>query len=461
MAANTTVKVATLTGAAKDDVFTSAATGLTEDHAFATLNVLANDPGAAKLYSLAQNTSGLTSTSQFPVVTSAVLASGASITVHADGTVGYDASGLQASLQHLAAGEFFTDSFTYTVRMANGALSTATATVSIAGLNDAPTLAGVAAASILDTAADDAPAAVTGTLAGADVDHGAVLTYGFADGVAFTVAADGTLVSATDNGTLSLNAQTGAYSFLADPDKIDSLAAGVNADASFVVKVTDEHGASSSSVNLSFTLVGANDTAEISGTANGSVTEDGTLTARGALQVADRDAGQSAFQAPASLAGTYGDFTFDATSGEWTYTLRNGDANVQALTSAQTVSDELVITSLDGSASQTIHVDIGGADEAVSPPVPPVVNPVTDFMVNNGLSFVNGKATFVNFDANDRLLYSNNFDLTAITTVDTDGNGTPDSSAAMFEFHHGRDVTPVEIILVGYTGLTDAQVVSA
>lgn len=456
MAAKTTVKVATQTGAAKDDVFAAATTGLTEESLSASLNVLGNDPGAARLYSLLQSTSGLSPTAQFPAVTTATLVSGATIRINADQSIGYDASTLYVSQQSLALGETYTDSFTYTVRMANGALSTATVTVAIAGANDAPTLTGIEPASINDTAADDTPAAVGGTLAGADVDNGAVLSYGFGDGVAFAVAEDGKLVSTNAYGTISLDAQSGAYSFVADADAIDALAAGADASAGFAVQVSDEHGATSAALNLVFNLIGANDTAEIGGDTTATVAEDGTATASGTLTVSDRDAGQSLFQVPASLAGAFGDFSFDADTGAWSYVLRNNDADVQALVSGQTVFDELVITSLDGSASETISVAIGGADEAVAPP--PVVEPVNlpvNFMVNNGLSIENNRATFHGFDENDRVVYSGNFTLTGFSNaVDTNGDSVADSSSASFVFKGNT----VDVILVGYMDLTAAQI---
>lgn len=94
MAAKTTVKVATLTGAAKDDNLLSSVTGVTEDQLSANLNVLANDPGSARLYSLKQDVSGLAGTATFPAVTSAFSAAGATISINADGTIAYDASTL-------------------------------------------------------------------------------------------------------------------------------------------------------------------------------------------------------------------------------------------------------------------------------------------------------------------------------------------------------------------------------
>src|SRR5207249_1476021 len=99
------------------------------------------------------------------------------------------------------------------------------------------------------------------------------------------------------------------------------------------------------------------------GTATGDVKEDLTLTTSGALSVSDVDAGQAHFAMPSSLAGQYGDFTFDANTGAWTYTLRNADGNVQALNEGQVVHDKLSVQSVDGTASQMVDVTITGTND--------------------------------------------------------------------------------------------------
>lgn len=108
--------------------------------------------------------------------------------------------------------------------------------------------------------------------------------------------------------------------------------------------------------------------ATITGSTTGAVSEDGTTSVLGDLNVADSDAGQASFAAPASLLGTYGDFSFDTGTGSWEYALRNAIEIVQALNSGQEVHDNLVVTSLDGSASATIDVTIYGFDETAPPP---------------------------------------------------------------------------------------------
>jgi VCBS repeat-containing protein len=92
----------------------------------------------------------------------------------------------------------------------------------------------------------------------------------------------------------------------------------------------------------------------------------GDPSASGTLTVHDVDSGESVFAAvPASsLAGTYGDFTFDSATGVWSYTLDQSKAD--ALTAGQSVSDSLSVDSLDTTASRTITVNITGSNDAAT-----------------------------------------------------------------------------------------------
>ncbi|MDH5470240.1 MAG: Ig-like domain-containing protein, partial [Gammaproteobacteria bacterium] len=67
------------------------------------------------------------------------LASGALLTVNADGSYSYDPNG---QFDYLGAGDSTTDSFTYTVADDIGQTDTATVTITINGINDAPVLTG-------------------------------------------------------------------------------------------------------------------------------------------------------------------------------------------------------------------------------------------------------------------------------------------------------------------------------
>src|SRR5690606_26698020 len=111
------------------------------------------------------------------------------------------------------------------------------------------------------------------------------------------------------------------------------------------------------------TITGTNDAADITGTATGTVTEDGSLTTGGTLDVTDVDDGESAFAevAPEALAGQYGTFTFNTETGAWTYALDN-DA-VQNLPAGVEVTDTLTVSAVDG-IEKAIVVTITGTNDA-------------------------------------------------------------------------------------------------
>src|SRR5207253_1015224 len=73
------------------------------------------------------------------------------------------------------------------------------------------------------------------------------------------------------------------------------------------------------------------------------------------------DSGKAHSPPPASLAGTYGTYSFDTTTGVWGYTLNQSLAD--PLTAGQVVHDHLIVTSADGTASYTIDVTITGSND--------------------------------------------------------------------------------------------------
>jgi VCBS repeat-containing protein len=203
------------------------------------------------------------------------------------------------------------------------------------------------------------------------------------------------------------------------------------------------------------------------------VTEDGVLSTGGTLAVSDVDDGEAKFAnvSGSSLHGTYGNFSFDEDTGAWSYDLRNGDANVQALNDGDSVTDQLTVWSLDHTASQTITVTIGGQTD----------NFTVTYMVNHGQSTVLEHDTIANFDFNDVLRYAGDLTYDGFTTGDVDGDGTADT---VVTFHYvagngvsgggsggagpdnghgpdggsgvgqatGNDFHTVEVTLLGYSG---------
>src|SRR5690606_3132036 len=120
-------------------------------------------------------------------------------------------------------------------------------------------------------------------------------------------------------------------------------------------------------------FTGANDTAAITGTNTGALIEDHpTTVASGTLTVTDVDGkvifstNENYFAAvlPTALNGSYGVFTFNENTGAWTYTLDTANPAVQALALGQQITDTLMVSSLDGTASETITITITGTNDA-------------------------------------------------------------------------------------------------
>ncbi|WP_197504232.1 VCBS domain-containing protein, partial [Mesorhizobium sp. WSM3873] len=152
---------------------------------------------------------------------------------------------------------------------------------------------------------------------------------------------------------------------------LQALGAGDHINETFTYAIKLGNGTlswASVSVNIQGTNDGATITAapgadttvvEAGGVANGTPGDPG---AHGQLIISDVDAGQNHFQAPPSLQGTYGTFTFDTTTGAWTYALNQALAD--PLTQGQNVTDTLTVTSADGTANYNIVVNITGTNDA-------------------------------------------------------------------------------------------------
>ncbi len=207
-------------------------------------------------------------------------------------------------------------------------------------------------------------------------------------------------------GKLYVSSTSGAYTFVPNDTTINALTSTTTENFTFTVV----DGAQNAQQIFTVTLNGVNDTAIITATTLGSdaggVTEDDLLhhVVNGQLSVTDVDTGQNHFQTPISLAGVYGTFTFDATTGQWSYTLDN--SKVQFLGKGVTTTDPLTVTSFDGTDSHTITVTINGTNDA------PTISAHTDGAVTEdggvqgsgheaGTESTNGTITFADVDLSD------------------------------------------------------------
>ena len=99
------------------------------------------------------------------------------------------------------------------------------------------------------------------------------------------------------------------------------------------------------------------------GSESGNAVEDVGTSTSGTVIVNDPDGGsQSGVQAQSGTAGTYGVFAIDA-DGNWTYTLNNDSAAVQALGGNDQAHDIFIVVSADGSATTTIDITVAGTND--------------------------------------------------------------------------------------------------
>lgn len=281
-----------------------------------------------------------------------------------NGKIEFDLSNeLPGGVNSLGAGDQFTDTFIYAIRLANGTLSWAHVQITIDGVNDSAT---IKASDHEDTSVVEAGGIANGT--GGDPDASGQLTVTDPDAgqSKFKVPAslDGTY------GSFTFDELTGAWTYTLNQGKADKLVDGEA--ATDTLKVTSFDGTASYDITVDIT--GKNDNAAIivDGTPDTEVTEAGGAAnatpgdpdASGKLLVSDVDAGEDKFKVPASLDGTYGTFTFDENTGDWTYALDQGKAD--KLTDGEPATDTLKVESFDGTASYDITVDITGSnDDAV------------------------------------------------------------------------------------------------
>lgn len=267
----------------------------------------------------------------------------------------------------LGVGASLTLTYTLTATDSAGASTTHPVTITIEGSNDAPVItigAADSAAAQLDET--DAGLTASGSFAVADVDLDDSLTLQVT--LKDSTGPTGGLTDAdlTAMLTAALSAGQAEWSFDSGDAAFDHLTAGETLTLVYDFAFTDAVGATSRQT-VTITITGTNDAAVITGDATGSVTEDTVLSASGKLSVTDIDTGEALFVAFPSARGYagYGHFTMDE-QGNWTYTLDPLSVEVQALPEGETLTDTIVVTSLDGGTAELITVTITGTNDGAT-----------------------------------------------------------------------------------------------
>ena len=300
------------------------------------------------------------------------------------------------TFDYLAKGEQL--QVTYTITASDGtAMTTHDVTVTITGTNDSPAIT-AGAESITET---NATLTANGSLPLTDVD----LTDTVNTSVESVTATGptGSLDNATllnmlhitnPTGTLS-NTQTEGninWTFSSGTDsRFDYLAAGETLTLTYTVKADDQQGitvkdynnggeVSTDTSTITITITGTNDVPVVS-TITGNVREDDSvtpaLTTSGNIitgHTTDVDLSDTHSITAVNgntgnvgnvVHGTYGDITVNQ-NGEYTYSLNNTSANVQALAKSDSKIDSFTVTVSDnhgGTATQNIDITVHGSND--------------------------------------------------------------------------------------------------
>ncbi|MCL1060517.1 VCBS domain-containing protein, partial [Shewanella gelidimarina] len=268
------------------------------------------------------------------------------LSINSNGHWTYTANNSSPQIQGLKTGEVITD--TLLVHSVDGTEQKITITIN--GNDDKAVIAGVSTASLTE----DKDLASGGTL-----------------------RADGQLtVTDPDSGQDQFTAdhQQGQYGELSINSNGHWTYTGYNSSAQIQGLKTGEvitdtllvHSIDGTEQKITVSINGTDDKAVIAGVSTASLTEDkdlasgGTLRADGQLTVTDPDSGQALFTAD-HLQGQYGELSIN-NNGHWTYTANNGNPQIQGLKTGETVTDTLLVHSVDGT-EQKITVTINGTDD--------------------------------------------------------------------------------------------------
>ena len=382
---------------------------LTEDQASATGNVLTgarvtgsgtastvgasadSDPDATDSLSV---TGVLSSTGSVGALGSPLTGVFGAVTLNADGSYSYALDTARAAVQALKPGTIAHETYTYTISDGKGGTDTTTLDIEIVGLNDPPVV-GDDHYDTVDTAGFPGGTPISGNVLinDSDPDAGDTLTVTAVTGTAAGTVGGGTLGTF---GTLTLAAD-GTFTYNVDTSNpvVQSLLTGQSRTDTFTYTVSDGHGGFATAT-VTFTIHGTNDApsalndtnliSEDQPMASGNVISGSRVTGSGVVTNNDPGAQDTdpdgdpltvteirhadpllpAGAIGAPFAGDYGTLNLGA-AGNYTYTLDNGNAAVQALKAGESHREIFVYTVNDGRGSfvdATITMVITGVNDA-------------------------------------------------------------------------------------------------
>ncbi len=290
-----------------------------------------------------------------------------------------------------------------------------TLTIAVTGVNDTPVLSALTSVLIEDTANDDSFSNSSANLDASDRDDTA-LTYSLTDANTSSSLDGFDRSLAGDYGTLHLNSETGAYTYVPNDSAIEGTTETVT--ETFTLNVRD--GSDFDRQTLTVEVKGVNDTPELNALSGISFSDtdadDSFSNVNASLTASDRDTGASlTYSADGATTnssqsgfthavdGDYGTLYLNSSNGDYRYV--PDDAAIEGLTAA--ASDEFTLSVTDGSASasQTLTASITGVNDA------PVLSSISslsfeDTAADNSFSAATDSLSATERDSGQSLTYS-------------------------------------------------------
>ena len=292
-----------------------------------------------------------------------------------------------AAINALRSGENLIESFLFSV--SDGQMSSSqTLNVDISGANDLATLSEPADITIRETEGPDAFPPFEGRLTSADRDAGAALNYTMTGALPDATISGFNVSRSATYGVMYLNTTTGAYRFVANPSAINALPAGANPIMSFGFTVSD--GALTSNQTLDIVVIGANDRPRLNDPADivlaDTPVRDTFPAVSGLLAGDDYDTGATlsfsltdgvgdngAAGYNVSRTTAYGTIYLNSDNGAYLFVPNSAAINGLSAGTNPTVTFTFTVTDGSLSSSQTLVVNISGANDTPTLTVPGAV----------------------------------------------------------------------------------------
>ena len=383
---------------------------------------------------------------------------GAAVTINSDGSYTYDPSESTA-LKALAPGETVEDTFTYTVKDQDGKTSLATVTITVTGVDDAPTAADDTDAGSTD---EDTPTSGSG-LFDNDVEHDPDDSFSLKSYDA--TSAKGAAVTVDASGNFTYDPSSAA--------ELQSLAVGETTTDTFTYTIEDEQG-NEATATVTITVSGTNETpTAVNDTA--STNKDMPVTGNVLDNDTDPDTNDTLIVTTTTITTSNGASVTFSSDGSFTYDPANW-TEAQSLTPGQTLQDTFTYSMSDGNGgtdTATVTVTVSG-DQGV-----PVANDdtestdentqITGNVLTNDQVPTGGSLTVTAFDttsaqgASVTVNSDGSFTYNPIDseTLNALGNGQSLTDTFEYTISDGNGHTDTATVTITVTGVADEPVISA